>query len=143
MSGKQDKIPSYREIMQVFANLKGIQYPHRNQDMREISLLTWSMVTDASSQTSDTHHLPDNFSKGKLGRIILFNTALKKALIDTYEGRIVNLANTLYLVSGIERLSHAISHWFREVFKALCVWKGVQATQDVGFLSSVLLKLSG
>lgn len=52
---------------------------------REISHLTWSIVTDASSQISDTLHLPDNFSKGKSGRIILLNTPLKKALIGPYE----------------------------------------------------------
>ncbi len=63
MAGKQAKILSQREIGQVLAHVREGRYPDRNQVMfllsvkaglraKEISCLTWSMVTDASVNES-------------------------------------------------------------------------------------------
>lgn len=131
MAGKQAKILSHREIAQVLDHIKGSRYPQRNEVMlllsvkaglraKEISHLTWSMVTDASGQISDALHLPDNSSKGKSGRIIPLNTQLQKSLIALH--KIVSPTPQHYIISserGAKMLPCNISHWFREVFNTL------------------------
>ena len=81
MAGKQAKVLSPREINQMLTHIKHTRYPQRNKVMfllsvkaglraKEISNVTWAMVTDASGHMSDTLHLPDHSSKGKSGRAI-------------------------------------------------------------------------
>jgi integrase/recombinase XerD len=131
VAGKQAKILSHREIGQVLAHIKGGRYPQRNQVMfllsvkaglraKEISHLTWSMVTDASGRVGDTLQLPDNSSKGKSGRVIPLNTQLQKSLMALH--KIVSPTSEQYIISserGAKMLPCNISHWFREVFNAL------------------------
>ena len=131
MAGKQAKILSHREISQVLDYIKGRRYPHRNQVMfllsvkaglraKEISHLTWSMVTDASGRVGDALHLPDNSSKGKSGRVIPLNMQLRESLIALYET--VSPKPDQYIISserGSKMWPCNISHWFREVFNAL------------------------
>lgn len=131
MAGKQAKILSAREIGQVVAHVRGGRYALRNEVMfllsvkaglraKEISCLTWSMVTDASGKIGEVLRLPDNSSKGKSGRVIPLNFQLNQALI--------NLHSTLsprpdqYVIAserGAKMLPCNISHWFRLAFKAL------------------------
>ena len=131
MAGKQAKILSHREIGQVLAHIKGSRYPHRNQVMfllsvkaglraKEISHLTWSMVTDASGRVGDALQLPDNSSKGKSGRVIPLNAQLQKSLMALH--KIVSPTSEQYIISSeraAKMLPCNISHWFREVFNAL------------------------
>jgi hypothetical protein len=64
MAGKQAKIFSNREILQVLNHIKGTRYPLRDRVMfllsikaglraKEISFLTWGMITDASGRYCD------------------------------------------------------------------------------------------
>ncbi|MBL0941296.1 MAG: site-specific integrase [Alphaproteobacteria bacterium] len=131
MAGKQAKILSQREIGQVLGHIRGGRYPLRNEVMfllsvkaglraKEISCLTWSMVTDASGQIGEVIHLPDNSSKGKSGRIIPLNLQLKQALIDLYQS--LSPTSDQYIIPserGPKMLPCNISHWFKGVFKAL------------------------
>ncbi|MBL0941562.1 MAG: site-specific integrase [Alphaproteobacteria bacterium] len=131
MVRKQAKVLSKTEVTQVLDHIKNYRYPKRNKVIfllslkaglraQEISLLTWSMLTDASGQINDFIQLPDKLSKGKSGRTIPLNTDLKKALIDLYQSN--PSARENYVIVG-ERGSNMlpcnISHWFCSTFKKL------------------------
>ena len=133
MAGKQAKIFSNREILQVLHHLKGTRYPLRDQVMfllsikaglraKEISFLTWGMVTDASRRVGDSLHLPDNSSKGKSGRTIPLNRQLKQSLNDLYYSYSDVPAQDQYIIfseRGTKMFPCNISHWFKKVFKGL------------------------
>jgi integrase/recombinase XerD len=133
MAGKQAKILSQREISQVLHHIKGTRYTLRDQVMfllsikaglraKEISFLTWGMVTDASGRVGDTLQLPDNSSKGKSGRTIPLNKQLKEALRDLYHSYPQIPDHNQYIVfseRGTKMIPCNISHWFKKVFKAL------------------------
>ena len=131
MAGKQAKVLSTREITQVLTHIKGTRYPQRNEVMfllsvkaglraKEISNVTWAMVTDASGQVSDALRLPDNSSKGKSGRVIPLNAQLRKALVNLHQ--MVAPEPERYVITserGVKMLPGAITVWFWEVFKVL------------------------
>ena len=133
MAGKQAKILSQREIAQVLDHIKGTRYAMRDQVMfllsikaglraKEISSLTWGMVTDASGRVGDTLQLPDNSSKGKSGRTIPLNKQLKEALRDLYHSYPQAPDHDQHIVfseRGTKMIPCNISHWFKKVFKAL------------------------
>ena len=131
MVRKQAKALSKPEVTQVLDHIKNHRYPKRNKVMfllsvkaglraQEISLLTWSMLTDASGQINGFIQLPGKLSKGKSGRTIPLNTDLKKAIIDLYQSN--PSARENYVIVG-ERGSNMlpcnISHWFSSTFKKL------------------------
>lgn len=131
MIRKQARTLSKPEVTQVLDHIKKLRYPKRNKVIfllsikaglraQEISLLTWSMLTNASGQINDFIELPDKSSKSKSGRIIPLNTDLKKALIDLYQSNPSAPEN--YVIVG-ERGSNMrpcnISHWFKKVFKII------------------------
>ena len=131
MAGKQAKVLSTREIAQILTHIKGTRYPQRNEVMlllsvkaglraKEISNVTWAMVTDASGQVSDALRLPDHSSKGKSGRVIPLNAQLRKALVNLHQA--VAPEPERYVITserGVKMLPGAITVWFWEVFKAL------------------------
>ena len=133
MAGKQAKILSSREVAQVLDHIKGSRYPLRDRVMfllsvksglraKEISLLTWSMVTDASGMVGESLHLPDNSSKGKSGRTVPLNKQLKEALCDLYNSCHQIPGHDQYVICserGTKMIPCNISHWFKKVFKAL------------------------
>jgi len=129
--GKQAKVLSGREITQVLSQIKLSRYPERNEVMvllslkaglraKEISLITWSMVTDASGEIGEVLHLPHQSSKGKSGRIIPLNKELKRALTTLYE--LVSPESHHHVITserGERMLPCNISHWFKNMFKIL------------------------
>ena len=131
MAGKQAKVLSPREITQMLTHVKRTRYPQRNKVMlllsikaglraKEISNVTWAMVTDASGQVCDALHLPDNSSKGKSGRIIPLNAQLKEALINLHQ--MLSPAPEHHIIAserGLKMLPGAIAVWFGEIFKVL------------------------
>lgn len=131
MAGKQAKILSVREIGQALAHVRGGRYALRNEVMfllsikaglraKEISRLTWSMVTNASGEIGEGLHLPDNASKGKSGRTVPLNLQLKQALVALHQS--LSPQPYAYVIAserGASMLPCNISHWFRLVFKAL------------------------
>ena len=133
MAGKQAKIFSGREILQVLNHLKGTRYPLRDEVMfllsikaglraKEVSLLTWGMVTDASGKIGNSLHLPDNSSKGKSGRTIPLNLQLKQSLINLYHSypeEPTQDQHVIFSERGTKMIPCNISHWFKKVFKAL------------------------
>ena len=133
MAGKQAKILSQREIGQVLHHIKRTRYPLRGQVMfllsikaglraKEISHLTWGMVTDASGRVGEALHLPDNSSKGKSGRTIPLNKQLREALCDLYNSYPQKPGHDKYIIfseRGTKMIPCNVSHWFKKVFKAL------------------------
>ena len=133
MSGKQAKILSQREIGQVLLHIKTGRYPLRDQVMfllsikaglraKEISSLTWGMVTDASGRVGESLQLPDNSSKGKSGRTIPLNKQLREALCDLYNSYPQKPGHDKYIIfseRGTKMIPCNVSHWFKKVFKAL------------------------
>ena len=131
MAGKQAKVLSPREVGQMLTYIKSTRYPQRNEVMlllsvkaglraKEISNITWAMVTDASSQVSDALHLPDNSSKGKSGRVMPLNAQLREALVNLHQ--MVSPEPGHYVITserGPKMLPCAITIWFASVFKAL------------------------
>ncbi len=133
MVGKQAKIFSQREILQVIHHIKGTRYPLRDQVMfllsikaglraKEISFLSWGMVTDASGRIGESLQLPDNSSKGKSGRTIPLNQQLKQAFSDLYHSYPKEPAHDQYVIfteRGTKMIPCNVSHWFKKIFKAL------------------------
>lgn len=133
MAIKQAKIMSNREIGQVLHHINGTRYPLRDQAMfllsvkaglsaKEISFLTWGMVTDTSGMIGDVLQLPDNISKGKPGRMIPLNNQLKQALNNLYRFHPQNPDQDQYVIfseRGTKMIPCNVSHWFKKVFKVL------------------------
>ena len=87
---------------------------------KEISQITWSMITDASGLLGNHLHLPDGSSKGKSGRSIPLNQLLKQSLIYLYEHDSPTLDQYVIRSERGEKLLPCnVSHWFKDVFKAL------------------------
>jgi integrase len=97
---------------------------------KEISEITWSMITDPEGIISDVISIPDSASKGKGGRIIPLNRELKDALavlMDTASAKREQKGFDLDLSSRIiasERGSAAMSansiaHWFKRLYGSL------------------------
>jgi len=133
MAGKQAKILSQREIAQVLHHIKGTRYHLRDQVMfllsikaglraKEISFLTWGMVTDSSGRVGESLHLPDNSSKGKSGRTIPLNKQLKEALCGLYNFYPQIPGHDQYVIfseRGTKMIPCNVSHWFKKVYNAL------------------------
>jgi integrase/recombinase XerD len=131
MAGKQAKILSSREIAQVLTHIKESRYPLRNQVIfllsvkaglraKEISNLTWSMVTNASGGIHDAIQFPDSTSKGKSGRVVPLNSDLKQSLIDLHNDLKPSHDTTvIFSERGEKMLPCNVSHWFNGVYKAL------------------------
>jgi integrase/recombinase XerD len=89
---------------------------------KEISFLTWGMVTDASGGVGGSLQLPDTSSKGKSGRTIPLNKQLKEALRDLYDSYPQIPSHGQYVVSserGEKMIPCNVSHWFKKVFRSL------------------------
>jgi len=111
--GRQAKILTKGQIEAALSYVEKTRHPIRNRVIlllsvkaglraKEIAALTWEMVTDASGKIGTAIHLPDTASKGRSGRIIPLNGALKQALAAWIE--ISDRASTYVITT--ERSSH-------------------------------------
>src|SRR5580704_11545071 len=97
--GKQAKILADRQVRAVLAELDTRRYPLRDRVMfmlslkagmraKEVSSVTWAMVTDAEGEIADMIALENKASKGKGGgRHIPIHPDLRAALIDLHGDR--------------------------------------------------------
>jgi integrase/recombinase XerD len=128
--GRQAKILTKGQIEAALAYVEKTRHPTRNRVIfllsvkaglraKEIAALTWAMVTDADAKIGAAIHLLDAASKGRSGRIIPLNGALKHALADWSE---VSGRRSDYLITT-ERSPHTsaqaivnlFAHWFDEL----------------------------
>ena len=97
---------------------------------KEISEISWSMITDPEGVILDAISIPDSASKGKGGRIIPLNRELKEALtvlMDIARDKKEQMGIQLDLASKIitsERgysamSANSIVHWFRRLYEGL------------------------
>ena len=101
MQGKQAKMLSPTQERAILSYLATTRYPHRDRVMfllsikaglraKEMTSLTWAMVTDAEGQLMETIHLDNRASKGKTGgRTIPMHPDVQDALttLQTRAGR--------------------------------------------------------
>ncbi len=132
--GKQAKILTLKQEREVLGYVNETRYPLRNRVMvllsvkaglraKEISCLTWSMVTDASGDLADTLHIPDTASKGKAGgRIIPLNPQLAEALRHLQQER-GDRGQDDYAIVQSERggaiTPEGVKDWFGDTYQAL------------------------
>src|ERR1700730_1997372 len=97
--GKQAKILTDKQVRAVLAELDTRRYPLRDRVMfllsikaglraKEVSSITWGMVTDAEGEIADVIALENRASKGKGGgRHIPMHGDLRAALIALHRNR--------------------------------------------------------
>jgi len=97
--GKQAKILTDKQVRAVLAELDTRRYPLRDRVMfllsikaglraKEVSSVTWAMITDAEGEIADVIALENKASKGKGGgRHIPIHPDLKAALIALHRNR--------------------------------------------------------
>jgi integrase len=94
--GKQAKVLTKGQVEAALAYVENTRHPLRNRVIvllsvkaglraKEIASLTWAMVTAADGKIGRAIHLQDSASKGKSGRIVPLNAALRHALSDWME----------------------------------------------------------
>jgi integrase/recombinase XerC len=96
--GRRAKIINDRQIRAALAELDTRRYPLRDRAMfmlsikaglraKEISSVTWGMVTDAQGEIADAIALENQATKGKFGRVIPMHDDLKAALVALHRER--------------------------------------------------------
>jgi integrase/recombinase XerD len=129
--GKQVKTLSKGQIEATLGYIAKTRYPIRNRVIfllsikaglraKEIALLTWEMITDASGEIGRPIHLQDKASKGRSGRIIPLNEELRSTLVDWR--RAIRSTPSTFVISterskrtsaqGIENL---FARWYHEL----------------------------
>ncbi len=131
--GKQAKIVTPKQEMNIIRHLETTRYPKRDKVLFllsikaglraiEVARLTWRMVTDAEGQVSDTIHLENRASKGKSGRTIPMHPILRKALIDLQASRGNQTGAEMPVIfserePGLSAMT--VKHWFLRLYKDL------------------------
>ena len=127
--GKQAKILNDKQVKAIAKHLETTRWAERNRvtfllsvkaglRAKEISGLTWAMVTNAGGDVADSIRLEDKASKGDGGRTIPMNKELRAALVAYAAER-----KTSGYVLTSERSNHisanTISNWFRDLYLSL------------------------
>jgi integrase/recombinase XerD len=134
MQGKQAKVLTPKQEAMILHQLGRTRYPRRDTVMfllsvkaglraKEIASLTWSMVTDAEGQVSDTLHLENRASKGKNGgRTIPLHPQLREALAALHQERGDDTAPdrpVLYSERGRGFSAASVQLWFHRLYTTL------------------------
>lgn len=138
--GKQAKVLSPAQIRTTLQFLETTRNPERDIVIfllsvkgglraKEISKVTFAMLTDAQGHVSDAIQLQDIASKGRGGRTIPLNKDLKAALVSLKEhveaermenGFSFDLASNVISSERGERMSpNSIAHWFKRLYENL------------------------
>ena len=126
--GKQAKTLSRGQIEVLLNHVSRSRHPVRNRAIillsiraglraKEISCLTWDMVTDSDGSIGNSIHLQDRASKGRSGRIIPMNSDLKSSLIRLREDS-SNLRPSPFIIST-ERKDRTSS---QSIVNLFCRW---------------------
>lgn len=95
---------------------------------KEISMLTWSMITDAEGRVSDVLHLENKAAKGKRGgRTVPLNKTLRAALEQLHRSAPPVSGNSPVIRSERGRLSDvggqmspgSIADWFGDLYRSI------------------------
>jgi integrase/recombinase XerC len=126
--GKQAKILTPAQIKAVLTHLEGTRHPERNRVMfmlsvkaglraKEISALTWPMVTDGTGKLVSVINLEDRAAKGTSGRTIPLNKELRLAL-DEYQAVAIRKAGDFVVTSerAPSMTAGSVAIWFRDMY---------------------------
>jgi integrase/recombinase XerC len=132
--GKQAKILNDKQVRAVLAELDTRRYPLRDRVMfllsikaglraKEVSSVTWAMVTDAEGEIGDVIALENRASKGKHGgRHIPLHPDLKDALMQLHRDRGEKARPDMPVIHS-ERdrglSAAAVVVWFHRLFRGL------------------------
>jgi integrase/recombinase XerD len=130
MLGRQAKILSDIQIKAVLGALEGSRNGLRNKVMfllslnslraKEIASLEISMITDAEGNIADSIALEDKASKGRSGRVVFMNPALKGVLIEYLESRKHLTSKYVIVTERSEKFSaHAVVVFFARLYRKL------------------------
>lgn len=130
MLGRQAKVLSDIQIKAVLGALEGSRNGLRNQVMfllslnslraKEIASLEISMITDAEGNLTDQIALEDKASKGRSGRVVFMNPALKVALSEYLVERRNSPSKYVITSERSEKFSaHAIVVFFARLYRKL------------------------
>jgi len=131
--GKQAKVLTDAQVRKALAAIEARRHPERDRVMvllsvqaglraKEIAMVTWAMVTDASGDVGDALHLSNSASKGKRGgRVVLLNKDLRAALVVLKATRNVEPDDRIvhsghgepYMEPG------AVQVWFHRLYQSL------------------------
>ena len=134
MLGKQAKVLSRKELQRLLDHVSHGRHPQRDKVIvllsfraglrsKEISGLTWSMVTDASGTLADTIALPNRASKGRNGgRHIPMHDDLCEALATLMAARPDKVRHDRPVVYS-ERADgfspNSVAVWFHEKYREI------------------------
>lgn len=130
--GKQAKVLTESQVKAAMAFLETTRYPARYKTLfllsikaglraKEISSVTWAMLTDAEGRVADTIALENNASKGKGGgRTIPINKELRAALLTLQEA-VQPEAGDYVIASerGGRMTANSVVMWFNRLFNNL------------------------
>ena len=129
--GRQAKTLSKAQIEALMGYLNSTRYPLRNQVIfylsvkaglraKEIANLTWPMVTDSSGFVGDVIGLENRASKGKSGRVVPMNAALKKDLEELHRQKWLSYKGYVIRIERGDRTSpQAIVNLFSKWYAAV------------------------
>ena len=126
--GKQAKTLSRGQIEVLLNHVSRSRHPVRNRTIillsiraglraKEISCLTWDMVTESDGSIGNSIHLQDRASKGRSGRIIPMNSDLRSSLTRLREDS-SNLRPSPFIIST-ERKDRTSS---QSIVNLFCRW---------------------
>lgn len=130
--GKQAKTLSRGQIDALLNHVSRSRHPIRNKTIvllsiraglraKEISCLTWDMVTDSEGSVGNSIHLQDRASKGRSGRIIPMNSDLRSSLIKLRESNSNSRPSPFIITtersqkSTSQSIVNLFSRWYNEL----------------------------
>lgn len=130
MLGRQAKVLTDIQIKAVLGALDGSRNGLRNKVMfllslnslraKEIASLEISMITDAEGNLTDQIALEDKASKGRSGRVVFMNPALKVALSEYLLERASSPSKYVIITERSEKFSaHAVVVFFARLYRKL------------------------
>jgi integrase/recombinase XerD len=134
MVGKQAKILSDAQLNRVLREVEISRHPERDRVMvllshkaglraKEISAVTWDMITDADGNIGQEIALRDKTSEGKNGgRHIPLNPDLRRALVALaakYDGKPDPDARVAYSDRDIGLSAGSVTVWFHRLYARL------------------------
>lgn len=130
--GKQAKVLSKQQRAALLLYLEQTRYAQRNKLIfllsvraglraKEISAITWGMITDAEGNISDCIRLQNSASKGKSGGVIWMNKELKQSLTEyRNQSRYTSSADKIITTERSKEASSQVivnmfSVWYRKM----------------------------
>jgi integrase/recombinase XerC len=152
--GKQAKVLTTKQVEVVLDHVSRTRHPERKRVFvllstkaglraKEISALTWAMVTDADGRVADAIHLTDTASKGKGGgRTIPLNPLLRDALevlhvkVQPRPAQHVAASERGHYTAG------TMATWFYDLFKTLGLHGASSHSGRRTFITNAARKIS-